>query len=87
MTKATGSSTGERPATLDDPPCSCGRPAHVVYLTPKGEVPYCGVPNAVPLPERVTDQRWRDRWGWSRDVEARWRVFPDHVDSAGWQET
>lgn len=31
-----------RPATPDDPPCSCGLPARVVYLTDKfGEVPSC----------------------------------------------
>ena len=34
----------QRPATPDDPPCSCGAPAVIVFLTPKfGPVSWCGV--------------------------------------------
>lgn len=54
----------ERPAVPGDPPCSCGRPALFVYITLRwGDVPSCGISNAMPLEERFANPAWVERWG------------------------
>jgi hypothetical protein len=56
----------KRPAVPGDPPCSCGRPARVVYITERwGDVPDCATSDLdrMPLPERFDNPAWVARWG------------------------